>query len=247
MCLVLMSTKDRSIQLDVANWPSVAIMRLRYQNAVEHGSRMHRHMTSSWLGGTGCWRLQFRWRRSRLRMKVLRPGSCWTMSKRLHSRHPGADWILKLAKKWPFWLWEASLMDGPLPELMWWKNELLLVLWQLSMSGFSLKLFVCCSIPVMMFVISYMHDYACYVSCILVHSLYQLIQTNLTWAAQCWTILGQTNVFTWFIAQNINTDNIPACWGQDLLRAELLQCSKKARESHLYLCQSCKHTCRNPK
>ena len=65
------------------------------------------------------------------------------------------------------------------------KNELLLVLWQLSMSGFSLKLFVCCSIPVMMFVISYMHDYAYYVSCILVHNLYQLIQTNLTWAAQC--------------------------------------------------------------
>ena len=95
---------------------------------------------------------------------------------------------------------------------MWWKNELLLVLWQLSMSGFSLKLFVCCSIPVMMFVISYMHDYACYVSCILVHSLYQLIQTNLTWAAQCWTILGQTKVFKWFIAQNMNTDNIPASW-----------------------------------
>ena len=41
---------------------------------------------------------------------------------------------------------------------------------------------------------------------VLVHSLYQLIQTNLTWAAQCWTILGQTNVFKWFSAQDINTD-----------------------------------------
>ena len=146
------------------------------------------------------------------------------------SKPPSRFW--NLAKKWPKTL-QASLRDEPVPELMWWKNELLLVLWQLSMSGFSLKLFVCYSISVMMFVVSYMHDDACYVSCILVHSLYQLIQTNLTWAAQCWTILGQTNVFTWFIAQNINTDNIPACWGQDLLRAELLQCSKKARESHL--------------
>ena len=41
---------------------------------------------------------------------------------------------------------------------------------------------------------------------VLVHSLYQLIQTNLTWAAQCWTILGQTNVFNWISAQYINTD-----------------------------------------
>ena len=87
---------------------------------------------------------------------------------------------------------EASFRDEPFLEWMdlsrngcGEKNELLLVLWQLSMSGFSLKLFVCYSISVMMFVVSYMHDYACYVSCILVHSLYQLIQTNLTWAAQC--------------------------------------------------------------
>ena len=41
---------------------------------------------------------------------------------------------------------------------------------------------------------------------VLVHSLYQLIQTNLTWAAQCWTILGQTNVLKWISAQDINTD-----------------------------------------
>ena len=124
------------------------------------------------------------------------------------SKPPSRFW--NLAKKWPKTL-QASLRDEPVPEMMWWKNELLLVLWQLSMSGFSLKLFVCCSIPVMMFVISYMHDYACYVSCILVHNLYQLIQTNLTWAAQCWTILGQT----WFIAQDINTD-IMTSWHHDI-------------------------------
>ena len=72
MLLVLMSSKDWSIQLDVANWPSVATMRLIYQIAKGLGSMTHHLTTSSSRVGLG-WSSVQRWL-SRLMMKAKKFG-----------------------------------------------------------------------------------------------------------------------------------------------------------------------------